>query len=259
MDFANFSLQSMLTFLLVLSRTAGIFTLTPVFGTNQTPARIRMGFAFALTIIFMPMIHITGEIQYNTVHIVVLLIREIFIGLVIGFVCSLIFSGITMAGEFMDMQSGFSFAAILDPSMGTTAAVLARFQNIFAVLLFFVTNAHHVLLRGMADSFQIAPIGHLALNASITNGILSLFIAMFMIAIKISMPVVAAVFLADIALAIASKVVPQMNVLIVGFPLKLGIGLFTLVIALPVIMNGSKGLFGDMYGYIVNLTKLLIT
>jgi flagellar biosynthetic protein FliR len=164
-----------------------------------------------------------------------------------------------MAGEFMDMQSGFSFAAMLDPSMGTTAAVLARFQNIFAVLLFFVTNSHYILLRGMADSFQIAPIGQLTLNASIANGIVSLFVAMFMIAIKISMPVVAAVLLADIALAIASKVVPQMNVLIVGLTLKLGIGLFTLVVALPIIMSGSKGLFGDMYGYIVNLTKLFTT
>lgn len=258
MDFTNFSLQTMLTFLLVLSRTAGIFTLTPIFGMSQVPVRIRMGLAFALTIIFMPMIHIAGAIRYETVYLVVLMAREILVGLVIGFVCTLVFTGITMAGEFMDIQSGFSFATQLDPAMGANAAVIARFHNILAVLLFFVTNSHHILIRGMADSFQIAPVGQVVMNASVANGVLDLFAAIFLIALKISMPVVAAVFLADIALAIASKVVPQMNVLIVGFPLKLGVGLFALIIALPVIMGASKGLLGNLYGDVVNLTKMLV-
>lgn len=257
MDLMGFTFQKMLAFLLVLSRTAGIFTLTPVFGANQVPVRARVGFAFALAILFVPMVQVSGEIPSNTILLVVMLIREALIGLAIGFFCSLIFSGINMAGEFMDLQSGFSFATVLDPNTGTPSAVMARFQYLFGILLLLVTNMHYVIIRGIADSFRIAPIGSLSINLSAAGGVLNVFVSIFLIAIQIAMPVIAATFIADISLAIVSKVVPQMNILIVGFPLKLGMGLLALVISLPMIMGASNGLFSDMYGYIMRLTRLV--
>jgi len=258
MDLALFSFQRLILFILVLVRTAGIFTLTPVFGADQSPKYVRLVVALALTLVFLPLVSPVREFSFSTLSLAVLIAREACVGLVIGFVCSLVFSAMEMAGQFVDFQAGFSFATMLDPSSGSQVAVASRFHQMLAGLLFFVTNAHHILIRGMADSFALAPVGQVTISAAVGPGMLELFSGLFSVAVRIAVPIVAAVFLADVALAVTSRVVPQMNILIVGFPLKLGVGLVGMLVALPVVMAMSRGVFGDMYGQIGAALRLLI-
>ncbi len=147
---------------------------------------------------------------------------------------------------------------MLDPVYGSQTAVAARFHRILAGLLFFVTNGHHIMIRGIADSFAMMPIGKLTFDAAVAGGVTDLFANLFAVAAKVAAPVVAAVFLADVALAVVARAVPQMNVLIAGFPLKLGVGLIGMLMALSVVATSSEGLFADMYGQTTNLLGLLI-
>lgn len=257
MDIALIGIEKLEIFLLVLTRTSGIFTLNPTLGSSEVPMYARLATAVGISFVFVPMIHIAGPLPGDILGFGLLIMREALIGLSIGFLCSMVFSTIEISGQFIDSQSGFSFSTMVDPVNGTNSAVAARFQNLIAMVLFFAVNAHHVLIRGMADSFAVAPIGQVTLNSAAAGGVVDLFTALFVVAIRISIPIVAACFLADLALAVTSRVVPQMNVFMVGMPMKLGIAVTGLMVALPVTMAMDKHLFGDLYHHTITLVRLL--
>ncbi|MGB9619027.1 MAG: flagellar biosynthetic protein FliR, partial [Armatimonadota bacterium] len=193
-------------FLLVLTRTAGIFTLMPTFGSAQIPVQARVITALALTLVFAPLALAsadTGGLAISEASQMLLLVaREALVGLAIGFITMLVFAAIQCAGDFIDLHAGFSFAAIVDPMYGTETAIAGRFHQLLAGALFFVTNAHHILLVGLAQSFQILPVGTIGLGIGSPDALLKMFAGLFAVAVKIAAPVVAAVFLADVALAV---------------------------------------------------------
>lgn len=258
MDLTYFGTQKIILFLLILIRTAGIFTLTPIFGGNQTPMQVKLATALALTIVFLPLAKPPAELPDGVFGLGLVAGREALVGLAIGFVVNMIFSAIETAGHIVDVNAGFALATVVDPVNGQNSALAARMHSLLAGLLFFATNSHHLLLKGLADSFNIAPVGQIAMTTAVAGGIFELFSMLFMVAVRIAAPVIAAVFLADLALAIAARVVPQMNVLIVGFPLKLGVGIAGMIVALPVIAAGCTGLFGDTYGQITSVLRLMV-
>ncbi|MDI6829321.1 MAG: flagellar biosynthetic protein FliR [Armatimonadota bacterium] len=258
MDLASFGIERLETFILILARTAGIFTVTPLFGSNQVPLQVRIAMALGLTMVFVPLYKGDGLLASDALQMMLLIGKETLVGLVIGFVATLILTTVQIAGEFVDMESGFSFASMVDPINGTHTAVVGRLHFLIAGLLFFVTNAHHVMIQGLADSFGLVPIGELVVNSTVASGVIDIFVHLFGVAIRIAMPVLSAVFLADVSLALIARAVPQMNVLIVGFPLKIGVGLVGILIALPVIIASTQGLFGDIYNQTCGVLRLLV-
>ncbi len=257
MDLAFFSGQKLILFLLILVRTAGIFTLTPLFGSQQVPMQVRLIVSLALAFVFLPLAAPAGKLSAELIPLAMMVAREAAVGLAIGFVITLVLTAIEIAGHFIDLNAGFSFASIVDPVNGTHVALAARAHNLLAGLLFFVTNSHLLVIKGIADSFSLAPVGDLSLNPAVAGSMTDLFASLFLIALRIAMPVVAAVFLADLAMAISSRIVPQMNVLMVGFPLKLGVGLVGMIVAVPVVAGMSTNLFGDMYRQMGSLIRLM--
>lgn len=257
MDLALFGEQRLILFLLILIRTVGIFTLTPIFGAQQVPVQVRVAVSLALTLVFLPMVTPVGVLSTDMFPLMLLVLREALIGLVIGFVITIVFATIETAGHFVDMHAGFSFASMIDPVNGAHGALAARFHNLLAGLIFFISNAHHLVVRGVADSFALAPVGDITLNPAVAGGMTDLFTALFIIALRIAMPVIAAAFLADLAMAIASRVVPQMNVLMVGFPLKLGVGMVGMIVAVPLVAAMSQNLFSDMYHQMGSIVRLM--
>ena len=257
MDITGFGLHKLGVLLLLLARTAGIFTLTPVFGINQIPMKVRVFLSVGIAFIFLPMVGPAPSLPTEIIPMLLMVARETAIGLIIGFVCIAIFAAIEMAGQFIDSQTGFRFGSMVDPAGGAQVSVIERFQKIFAGLLFFAIDGHHVLIVGLADSFKIAPIGQLALNPVVGIGAMDMFAALFTISIRIAAPILVAVFLADIALAVTSKVVPQMNVFIVGLPLKMGVGIVGMLVALPVMATMSNNLFGNLYNETMKLVSIV--
>jgi len=258
MDFALLGISKLQVFLLVLTRTAGIFTLTPTFGSNHIPPYVRMAMALGLGIIFLPLVGSGVQLPDDVPNMVFMIAREAMIGLAIGFICMMVFVTIETAGHFIDAQSGFSFAASVDPATGNSVSVASKFHNMLAILIFFATNCHHVLLMGLAESFRMAPVGQVDMNPAVANGMVSLFSSLFIVSIRISAPIFAALFLADIALAMISRVIPQMNVFVVGLPLKLGLALVGLLIAIPYVSGISHDVLGGVYNHITSFMSAAI-
>lgn len=261
MELAFLGMAKLEVFVLVFVRTAGIFTLVPIFGAHQVPTQVRIAIALGMALVFVPLcIAASGPatLAADVPSMALLIIKEAMVGLVIGFVTTLVFTAIQMSGDFIDMQSGFNFASMIDPVYGTHTAVCGRFQQTLAGLLFFVCNAHYVMLSGLADSFRALPVGAFSLNPTVVGGVTDLFVTLFAIALRIAAPVIAAVFLADVAMALISRVVPQMNIMMVGMPVKLGVGLIGMAVALPVAIAMSRNMLGDIHVYTSGVLRLLM-
>ena len=259
MDLAFLGMAKIEVFLLTLVRTASIFTAAPLFGSRQVPVQVRIVVALGIALALVPLCS-AGQnrlLASDTLSMSLLIVKEIIVGLVVGFITAMVFAAIQMAGDLIDMHAGFSFATMLDPTMGAPSAIAARFHHLLAGTLFFVTNSHHILLQGLADSFRLVPVDRILLNPSVAGGMVDMFVVLFGVALRIAAPVVAAVFLADISLVIMARVVPQMNVLMVGFPLKLGVGIVGMLVALPVAVALCGNAFGDIGRHTTAMLRLL--
>jgi len=242
MDLFGFGITQATTFLLVLARVGGIFTSAPVFGNVHVAPMVRVAIALSLAFVFFPMAQCAAP-HTDFLPFVYALFREALVGLIMGFLAAMMFAAIQMAGAYVDLAVGFGFASVIDPMIREHNAVLGQLQNLAATLLFLAINGHHLMIRGLAQSFAVLPLGEMSLSPQCAGGILGVFAAIFVAALKIAAPVVGAVFLTDVGLGILARTVPQLNVFVVGFPAKLSVALFTVIIVMPAALGVMAGLF----------------
>jgi flagellar biosynthetic protein FliR len=145
---------------------------------------------------------------------------------------------------------GLSMSNVLDPMQDSQVSLTGNFIYIIAILFFLLLNGHHILLTALFKSYNVLPIDSFAFNETLFNNMLKVFSETFAIGFKISIPILAASLLAEVALGILAKTVPQMNVFVVGMPLKVGVGLLTLIAMIPMFISTMSITFDKMYGYI---------
>ena len=246
----------MITFVLVLVRVAGIFTVAPVFGNVNVAPMVRVGIAGCLAFVFLPMATFDAS-NIDFLPFLLIILKEALIGIIMGFLASLVFTAIQMAGSFIDLQVGFGFANVVDPMMKQHSAVIGQLYNFAATLLFLAVNGHHLMIRGLADSFSVLPLDSTMQISSTASSILQIFIVLFVASLKIGAPVVGAIFLTDVSLGILARTVPQLNVFVVGFPAKLTVGLLAVFAVLPVTFGVMSGLFGGLERDIIRLLRFM--
>jgi flagellar biosynthetic protein FliR len=239
-----------LVLILVFVRMSSLFVVTPVFGRREMPAYLKIGFAFFCSYILVPLL---GDVQVeysNLLSFAVIVGKEFLVGIIIGFVSFLVFSALYVAGQIIDMQVGFGMVNVLDPTMNSQVPLIGNFMTVLTTLFFLMVDGHHILISALFKSYSVLPINGFAFTEAMVNNITAVFSELFVIGFKISVPVIAAALMTEIALGVLSKTVPQMNVFIVGIPLKIGIGLLTLYIMIPVFLKIMTVTFDKMYGYI---------
>ncbi|MDQ0230519.1 flagellar biosynthetic protein FliR [Metabacillus malikii] len=233
-------------FLLVFMRVSAFFVTLPLFSYRNIPNIFKIGFSFFLAWIMLltldpPVIPIDG-------NFFLLILKEAFIGLAIGFIAYLILAAVQIAGSFIDFQMGFAIANVIDPQTGTQSPLIGQFLYTFALFLMISLNAHHLLLDGVYYSYQFMPIdAFLSLeNENIAKFIIQSFNSMFIIAFQMSIPVVGSLFLVDIALGIVARTVPQLNIFVVGLPLKIGVSFIMLIFVMGGLFVLMQHLFETM-------------
>jgi flagellar biosynthetic protein FliR len=181
---------------------------------------------------------------------------EFLLGLIFGFVSQLILYAVQMAGHLLDMQIGFGIVNVFDPQFGQQIPLIGNFKYIMALLLFLVTNGHHMLITALFASFKLIPVTGVVFHASLAEFIVDLVSGIFTIAFKISLPVLVAILLTDVALGILARTMPQMNIFIVGVPGKILVGIFTLSLAFPFYIAflevGFNGMYQSIYHLLAN-------
>jgi len=184
-----------------------------------------------------------------------LIAKELAVGIILGYTSYMVFSTLFFAGQIIDTQIGFGMINVLDPMQDTQVPLTGNFIYIIALLFFLLMNGHHILLTALFKSYNVLPIDSFAFNDVLFNNILIIFYETFAIGFKISIPVLAAALLAEVALGILAKTVPQMNVFVVGMPLKVGVGLLTLIAMMPMFLSTMDLTFEKMYSYIYLIIK----
>ena len=254
MDIFTLMLSQAGLFLLIFVRISGIFMMMPIFSSHNVPGRVKAGFALIITYILFPLlVSNTAVLPDHFLPFLFVVTDELIVGLILGFVSSLIFSAIQMAGQLLDMQIGFGIINMIDPLSGQQAPLIGNFKYILALIIFLATNGHHVLLSAVFASFKLIPVTGVVMNVAVTKFIVDIIGDMFILALKISLPVIVSLLLTDVALGILARTMPQMNIFVVGVPGKIIVGLFVLSIALPFYIFFLEMAFDGMYKNIFSL------
>ncbi len=233
MDLTDAAVQEFLKFVLVLVRMGGIFMIAPVLGGPQVPWRIRTLLAVALSFAVYPLVAtVPVVVPTNLSGVVLGLAGEMAVGLVCGFLVSLVFIAAQMAGELISRQMGTSLAEVINPLFESPAPIFGDFYMLFALVVFVAVNGHYVLVSGLVHTFDRVPLMGFHPHAGLVTLVSGLTQDMFVLTIKLAAPAFTALFLVTIALGIIARTVPQMNVMLVGFPLQVLLGLLITALAL---------------------------
>jgi flagellar biosynthetic protein FliR len=244
----DWAIPQILAFVLVVARLSGLFLLAPVFSSRQIPARVKI---MALTVMAVTMTPLVAAGEYSRIpesglDLVLLIGKETIIGLALGFAVAVVFSAVQVAASFIDTAMGFAMANVIDPTSGSQQAVFGSFYSIVATLSFLAVNGHHWMLLGFTKSFSLIGVSEYPTFDRMFDNVLGVFGQLFVMAFQIAAPVLITLLLADVVLGIVARVVPQMNVFFVGIPLKIGIGMIAVIVALPTFVRFFQGRVSDI-------------
>jgi flagellar biosynthesis protein FliR len=244
-------------FLLVFARISAICTSAPLFSSRNIPVYTKIGISMCLTYMIVPLLlPLNLTLPEQLLSYVFSVSKEFLLGLIMGFIVSLIFSAVQMTGSLLDIQIGFGIINILDPQSGQQIPLIGNFKYILAIFLFLMINGHHLLLQALLASFKLIPPIHVVYTPHIAQLLVDIMANMFVIALKISMPVLVALILTDVALGILTRTMPQLNIFVVGMPVKIFVGIFILVLALPFYIRFIEGGFNETFRYIYLVLEL---
>ncbi len=244
-------------YMLILARCIGLFIASPIFGRNNLPNIFKLGFCMILSYILLPYIQIETIDTMPFMQLLFFAMKEFVVGLIIGFIGFMIFSIFFLAGSFIDMELGFGMAGVMDPQYGTQVPLSGNFIYILSTLIFLMLNGHHYLIKALINSFTMLPINSLLkINDNFLIFLAKLFDFIFMSSVKIAIPIMIGIFLTNLILGILARTMPQMNVFVVGMPLKILFGLAIMSFVLPYYVPIIKIIFKEMYGFIFKAIKL---
>ncbi|HXT19081.1 MAG TPA: flagellar biosynthetic protein FliR [Gemmatimonadaceae bacterium] len=248
--FDLFAPGSFQTFVLLAARIGGLVTIAPVFSTKTVPVMLRAGITILLTVLLQPiaLASATGipRITPET------FMAEMLIGFALGLGAALLVGAASVAGDLIGTQIGLSGAAILDPINNTSENVLGSFGNLFAITMMLAVDGHLVMIDAVARSAHLIPVG----SGAHALGLLSMVrgaSVLFSLGLQFAAPVIAAVLVANTALAILSRAAPALNLLSVAFPIQIGIGLFALAASIPFIgafYHGWSGVYNNALDHV---------
>ena len=258
-DFYDVLQGQLAAFLLVLSRTSGIFFISPFFGATNVPYRLRA--VAAITTAFLIFPAIVQETVVTAPASVLMfagtIAQEIFVGWLIGFVAFVAMAAINMSGKIMDMQVGFAVANVMDPTSGQNSPLIGSFLNYLAIIYFLVANGHHIILTALVQSFNSVPLDGLVWNQSMIDFIINITNGVFVVGMKIAMPVTFSILITNVGMGILARTMPQMNIFVIGIPMHLMIGTVMLAMLLPFYIIFLDVMFSDMYANISTAIRLI--
>jgi flagellar biosynthesis protein FliR len=248
-------------FLLVFVRFTGFYLTAPIWMDRKIPPMFKLGFAFFTSILAIGMMD-TSQVILLDSNFMFLVIKEIMVGICLGFFTSLLLYAVQLAGSFVDLQSGFAMATMYDPGTGAQEPLTGRLYYYIAIAFFLSMDGHHLLIRGVLASFDWIPVLAWLPSSSSENLVvfgIDMMKDMFWIAFLIAAPLVITLFLVDIALGILSKSVPQMNLFVVGIPIKMFVHFVVLYVSLPSFFFILGKLINTMVTSLAQLLKILGT
>lgn len=247
-------------FILIFCRVSGLFIMSPIFSRQNIPVYWKIIFSVLLSYIILGFASFATAPKISSfIQLFIFIIKEFLLGFIFGYITTVMFSAILLAGQLIDTQIGFGMVNILDPQNDIQIPLLGNFNNIIALLLFLIIDGHHALINLLVISFDMIPIGQFNIEPEIYRALVIIFTKSFELAFKMSLPVVGAALITEGALGLMSKSIPQINIFAIGIPIKIFIGLITLFFFIPAYIALLKGNFSEMLTDIKMLMEAMMT
>lgn len=258
MNFLPIQYQEFKAFFLILIRVSVILLMFPFFSSRIIPVLVKAGLVLIITIVLFSVID-NKELQFpdTLCGMVQMITAELIIGMILGLLVRMLFEGIRMMGQLVGFQTGFAITNILDPQSGMQVSILSNMAYLVAMVIFLILNGHHILLNAIRESFEIINVGALSLDRRIFQEIINASGDMFVIAIKIGAPAIAALLFTKVVFGLITKLIPQMNIMIVAFPVQIIIGLIFFGVCLNVILRFMERYLGDLGSLLINTMNCL--
>lgn len=247
-------------FLLIFARMTGCIFFNQIFGRGNLPNYFKVSLSLLLAITvygILPPKH--NMVIVTTIEYAFLIIKELFIGYLIGYIISMFFSTVVISGEIIGMQIGMSMAKIYDPNSSISMGVIGSFLNVILILVFFGVNGHLNLIQIFIISNKLIEIGNFSIPAQLFYNMIELFQQILILALKLSMPIMAVEIILESGIGILMKAIPQIQVFSVNVQLKLLVGLLMLLILVPTFSTFIEKVIVLMFDNIERSLSALIT
>jgi flagellar biosynthetic protein FliR len=228
-------------FTIVLFRTASVLFFSPIYNQTSIPLLAKIGLALVLTFAIFPTISSTQlTLPDNLTAFILLIFKEIAIGFLIGYVATLAFGAFIMAGELISTDMGMSMAEMVDPLFGDRVSPISQIFQLMAFILFLSINGHHWLINALVLSYKTVPITGFIESGFTISKVVQMFAGLFVSAIKISAPLMIIMGLVVVISGFMAKSMPQLNIFLVIFPMKILVGFLLLIILFPFITRSME-------------------
>ncbi len=241
-------------FVLVATRVLAVLATSPVLGVKNVPPQAKLGLGLFTALVLAPVVAKDGlpsgvDVSWSAIA------GEALVGALSGFAATVAYTAIGFGASLIDLQAGFSMGAVYDMTFGNQGAVLERFYSALAALLFFQTDAHHLVIQALVQLFAVVPLGTFSLSQVNPDFLAQIAASTFVIAVELVFPVLVALLLADMALGVLAKVAPQFGIFQVGLQVKVGLTLAAMVITMPLLLPRLHALFSGMIGVSVAVLR----
>jgi flagellar biosynthetic protein FliR len=229
----QFGEQQLAGFFLVLARVSPLFIMAPLFSSKMIPGRVRTVIAVGLAIGLTPVVVGDQKISMDAWTYAGLIVKELLVGGAFAFALGAMFAAIGVAGTFLDYFVGLSFGSLVDPVTGTNTTIISQLYSLVGVIIFIAIGGEDWVIAGFARTFDIVGLTESPSIGTLVAGANEAFVGIFSAAVQIAGPIMLAMVLTDAAFGVVSRVVPQLNVFGVGFPVKLILGVLLIGVTLP--------------------------
>jgi len=231
-------IEKLLGFVLILTRISAFFLVLPVFGWTTIPARVKAAMTLLMSIFFATIIPMPVDAgQVSTAEAVLRMAYEATYGLALGIIAATLFAVVRFSGRIVEREMGLAMAEILDPLTGERTQPVGSLLEMIFVLLFLSANGHHMFMLVLARSYDAFPVGSIPTVPVLVGGVVKAGSVMFMVSLKLAAPMLAAFILLMVILAVLARILPEMDILFISLPLRVGLGLMMLAVFVPFIYS----------------------
>ncbi|CBL45057.1 Flagellar biosynthesis protein FliR [gamma proteobacterium HdN1] len=236
-------------------RIGALFLAIPLIGTRSVPQRIRIVLALSVTVVVAPLLGKMPAVELLSVDSWLIVIQQLLIGLLLGFVVQLLFQLFIVGGQMVAMQNGLGFSSLVDPTNGLSVAVISQIYLMTVNLVFFTLNGHLALIRFIVDSFQYLPVSTSGIAPDGYYMVIMHAVWMFQNAVLLSLPAVTALLVTNLSFGVMSRVAPQLNIMSVGFPMNMVAGVIVLWVTLPSLLPLYERTFDETMLFLLEVLK----
>jgi len=232
---------------LVMMRCTGLIFTAPIFGHHSIPRLVKFGLAATLTIALVK----TAGANAGSMSILMAAPIELVIGLSLGYILSMGFQAVELAGRVISIQLGLSLGSVFSPTEEEASTAIDPFFSVFAGLLFLALGLHLAVIHALANSFAVYPVGGGWPMDLAATGAQTIALSMEL-GVRVALPVALVLLLVELAVALLARAIPQINVFILGLPLKMLVGLAVLAVAMPALVAGATSIFRFVFNAATN-------